>query len=419
MPEVPAVASRATARAMALLVAMRIVYAYNWFDLGPGLPFLGAAIAPQALWGLFIAAFLAGAATFQVPAGLLARRRGNRPIALLGAAVLGGSSLVSALATNLPELILLRFVGGAGAGLFFSPAIALVTNLHAEGKRGVFVGLFSSAFAAGAGLGTFLPAILDQAYPATGWRVSLALGGGMMLLLWLLGTLWIPQESAQVAEKARSAPRGLPPALRSPAVWGIGLAFVGLEGASISSGQYFAAYALLKDWNAVLAGTVAALFVLPSLFGGPVGGRLTERFTNRRTQFVVFTAFPALLLILVPFSSPGEVGAIATTFAFCFGMVYAMMYVIPPYLPGLTTDDVPLAVGLLNAVQLAGGACITLVVGYVIATRGYAAGWELLGVAVVVPLVFLVLLPRTGSSNSSVARSQPGAAAVPPPGHLE
>lgn len=400
---------RAT-RALALLIAMRVVYAYNWFDVAGILPDLPSSFGPKALWGASIAAFLAGAATFQVPAGLLSRRRGARTIALVGALVLAAGGLASALSQDLGELLVFRFVGGAGAGLFFSPAIAVVTNLRSEGNRGVFVGIFSSAFAAGAGLGTFVPAVIE---PFVGWRVSLALGGGMMLLLTALGALWVPREADTRKRRTEGPASGIPRPLRTPAVWAIGFAFVGLEGASISSGQYFVSYALVRDWSPVVAGALGALFVFPSLFGGPVGGRLTERFVNRRTQFLVLTAVPALLLILVPFSNVYEVALIATTFAFTFGMVYAIMYVIPPYLPGLTTEDVPLAVGLLNAVQLAGGACVTFLIGWVIFTWNYTSGWEVTGIAVILPLVFLAVVPATGKRISEAQATGTGRA--PPP----
>jgi MFS family permease len=405
---------RVATRAMALLVAMRVVYAYNWFDAGSILPQIGPALQmPSSLWGASIGAFLAGAAAFQVPAGLLSLRRGARSIALLGGLVLGASAFASGLSQNMWEFLFLRFAAGAGAGLFFSPAISLVHKLRPEGQRGIFVGLFSSAFAAGAGLGTFLPPVIE---PAVGWPVSLALGGGLMLVLTGMAWLWVPEGTSGRSDARPSRPpSGIPRPLTSMAVWAIGFAFVGLEGASISSGQFFASYAQLRGWTPALAGTLGALFVFPSLFGGPVGGRLNERFTNRRTQFFVFTAFPGLLLALVPFVSVLGVAAIAITFAFTFGMVYAMMYVIPPYLPGLTQEDVPLAIGLLNAVQLAGGAALAAVTGWVLATRGYAAGWEFLAAAIIVPLVLLLAVPTTGkdlaarpgASSSGTSRGDP------------
>jgi predicted MFS family arabinose efflux permease len=390
--------SRYPLGAMAVLIAMRVIYAYNWFDIGPGLPEVGREFGvPTAWWGLLLSAFFAGAGALQVPAGLLARRWGTRSVSLLGAGLLGGAAFLCALAPDFWVLVAFRCAAGAGAGLFFSPAIALVSSLHPEGQRGVPVGIFSSAFAAGAGLGTFVPALL---IPAVGWQVSLAIGGAMMLVLLGLGIAVIPRSAGAAPMVPPKLSRPLPKPLRTPGVWAIGFAFVGLEGASLSSGQYFVPYAQeVLGWSAALAGAVGALFVFPSLFGGPVGGRLTERFTNRRTQMFVFTAIPCLLLALVPWAGVLGIAAIATAFSFTFGAVYAMMYVIPPYLPGLTQEDVPLAIGLLNGVQLAGGATVAFVAGWVISAYGYARVWPTLALLVLVPLVFLLAVPVSGRAQ--------------------
>ncbi len=399
----------AVSRSMVVLVALRVVYAYNWFDIGPGLPLIASTYhgVPASQWGFLLAAFFAGAAMLQVPAGLLARRHGTRTISLVGAGLLGGSALLCALAPDFPVLLVLRFASGAGAGLFFSPAIALVATLYPPGERGIPVGAFSSAFAAGAGLGTFVPALVD---PIIGWQASLAIGGGAMLVLFALGGLVIPRGAgAPATSKAKVSPSPSPrkgllslPALRSRGVWAIGFAFVGLEGASLSTSQFFVPYAEgpALGWGPVLAGAVGALFVTPSVFGGPLGGRLVEKFTNRRTQLFIFTALPALLLLLVPRSSVVGIASIATLFAFTFGMVYAMMYVIPPYLPGIDQEDTPLAIGLLNAVQLAGGATVSAVVGWVVATFGFADLWTSMVLFILVPLAFLLLVPVTGRSLS-------------------
>jgi MFS family permease len=389
-----------------ILIALRIVYAYNWFDVGPGLPGISATFGIGAqnsgfYWGLLLAAFFAGAGITQIPAGLLARRYGTRNISLVGAAILGAAGIASAFSPDYWVLLALRAGTGAGAGLFFSPAIALVSSIHPEGERGVPVGTFSSAYSAGAGLGVFVPAIMMS---SIGWRGGLALGGILMLVLVILAFVAIPRWAGAPPEPTAAKKRGIPRALTSIGVWGIGLSFIGLEGASLSSGQFFVPYAeAIHGWAPALAGAVGALFVFPSVFGGPVGGSLTEHYSNRRTQFVVFTAIPAALLIIVPFVGLIETALIALTFSFTFGMTYAIMYVIPPYLPGLTDEDTSLAIGLLNGIQLVGGACIALVIGDIVALYGYTAAWEALGLFMAGTLVFMPLIPRTREGRARPA----------------
>ncbi|MCI4331985.1 MAG: MFS transporter [Thermoplasmata archaeon] len=388
-------------RATVALIGLRIAYAYNWFDIGPALPSIGSEFGvSSAGWGLLIASFLIGAGLLQVPAGFLAGKFGTRSVSMAGAGLLGISALGSALAPNFVTLLVARALGGAGAGLFFSPAIGLVSSLHPEGKRGIPVGVFSSAFSAGAGLGVFASALI---VPMFGWRIALVVGGVLVLVSLGVGELLVPRSAGPPLVGTGRSRRGIPAALRSPAVWAIGLAFIGLEGASLSAGQFFVPYAqMVKGWAPALAGGVGALFVFPSVFGGPTGGHLAERYTNRRTQMVVFTAVPALLLGLIPWVGLPGVALIAVFFSFSYGMVYAMMYILPPYLPGLAANDTPLAIGLLNALQLLGGSSVAYAVGWVVATRGYTPAWELLGLVSVATLVFLALVPVTGRLSTRV-----------------
>lgn len=389
---------RERSRATLALIALRVVYAYNWLDIGPGLTSIGNTFhLSVASFGWLIASFFVGAGLMQIPAGLLARAWGTRFVTILGAAVLGVAALTSALAPDFYALVTLRFVAGLGAGLFFSPAIALVTELYPQGERGLPVGTFTSMFSLGAGLGVFLPALL---LPEIGWRGSIALGGALVLAVLTVTLTQVPARAGAAQPGRRILPSSVPAPLKSLPVWAIGFAFIGLEGASLSASQYFFPYAVTRGWSLLLAGVVGALFVFPSLFGGPVGGWLTETFTNRRTQMVLFTAVPGLLFLAIPLVGLPVVAAIAIIFSFSYGMVYPMMYVIPPYLPGLSIEDLSLSIGLLNAIQLAGGALVSYFVAQIIESDGYASAWDLLGLTTAGMLVFMVLVPKTGKRHS-------------------
>jgi MFS family permease len=387
-------------RATLALIGLRIIYAYNWFTVGPALPAIGNEfVVGPAAWGALLAAFFVGAGLLQVPAGLLAARWGTRRTSLIGAGLLGGAALASGFAPDFFALLFLRGLTGAGAGLFFSPAIALVASLHAPGGRGVPVGVFSSAYSAGAGLGVFVTALI---LPGVGWRWSLAIGGIAMLVLLATTAGVIPRGAGAPPPRERSRFAGARRVLRSAAVWAIGLGFVGLEGASLSAGQYFVPYAeIARGWGAAWAGAVGALFVFPSFFGGPVGGTLAERHANRRTQLVLLTAAPALLLIAIPYVGDATVATIAVLFSFSFGMVYAIMYLLPSYLPGLGAEELPLAIGLFNGIQLAGGAAVASLVGWSVGRYGYPVAWWLLGGLAALTLVALIWLPATPRAPSS------------------
>ncbi len=401
---------RAAHRATGVLVALRVGYAYNWFSVGPALPAIGAtfSVGPAA-WGVLVAVFLAGAGAMQLPAGLLARRYGPRRISLLGVALLSVAALGSAAAPSFSALLAARLLAGVGAGLFFSPAIGLVASLYPDGRRGVPVGIFSSAFSLGAALGILGSSLL---VPAFGWPVALAAGGAALGVTTLLAFGTLPA-AAGAPEPARPPP-GIPAAFRLRAVWAVGVAFVGFEGATFAATQFVVPWGeSVLGWSALLAGAVGMVFVLPSVAGGPVGGSFAERFHRPRTQFVVAAVAAGAVLAVLPYGGLLAAVGVGSVFAFAYGFVYAVMYVIPYTWAGLPRREVPLAIGLFNAVQLAGGAGISALFGWLVAVRGYAVAWPALGGMVVLTLGALAALPRgTGAAPGRRAAAR----AAPPPG---
>jgi MFS transporter, ACDE family, multidrug resistance protein len=400
----PRLPPRTARRAAAVLIAIRAAYAYSWFDVGPALPRIGATfgVGPSD-WGLLLALFLVGAGGFQVPAGLLARRFGARRLTLGGAALLAVAAAGSAFAPTFPWLLAARFLAGVGAAFFFSPAIGLVAGLFPPGERGLPVGGFAVAFEGGAAAGIFVTALL---VPAWGWRPPLVLGAALLGAVTLLGLVAVPR-SAEPPIASRPPPRpGIPAAVRFRGVWAVGFAFVGLEGASYATGQFIVPFGeAVRLWSVGVAAVVGALFVLPALVGGPVGGVVAERRTNHRTQFVVATAAGAVGIAFLPFAGAAEAAAIGATFAFVYGFVYAVMYVLPHFWTEVPRGEIPLAIGLLNAIQLAGGALVAYVFGWIVATRSYGIAWEYLAAIEVASLVALVALPATVGRPPAAAAS--------------
>lgn len=379
------------ARSTWVLILLRAAYAYNWFDVGPALPGIGASFAVgPAGWGLLIGAFLAGAGALQVPAGLLGRRYGNRAVSIAGAGLLATFGIASGFAPSFVALLACRVVAGAGAGLFFSPAITLVASLYPAGRRGLPVGGFSSAFSAGAAAGVLVTALV---VPAIGWRSALVLGGVVLGVLTVAGLLAVPR----AAETLRVASTGRPLAtFRFRGVFAIGAAFVGMEGASFATGQFIVPYGeALRGWGPVLAGLVGMAFVLPSVVGGPVGGPIAERRLDHRRQLFVAAALGAAALALLPFAGLAETVAIGVTFSFAYGFVYAVMYVLPHFWPALPADEIPLAIGLFNAIQLVGGASVAYLFGRIVAVASYPVGWLALAAIQFGTLAALLALPRS------------------------
>ncbi|MHB1434853.1 MAG: MFS transporter [Thermoplasmata archaeon] len=384
-------------RSLAVLIALRIGYAYNWFNVSAALPGIGAQfdVGPGE-WGLLLAAFLVAAGVMQVPAGLLSRRFGARALSLAGAGLLGAASLAGAFAPSFDALLALRAVAGTGAALFFSPAIGLVAGLYPEGKRGLPLGSFTTAFSAGAALGVFGSALLVS---ATSWPVAFLAGGIGLLVLTGVGAAVIPKSVGSPARRPASeeSRRAVRDVLRSPALWAIGIAFIGLEGAAFATGQFLLPFGLaFRGWSPALAGAIEAMFLLPSVAGGPLGGPLAERSTFRRAQLLIGGSLAGISVVFLPWAGAGAALAIGIVFAFTYGFVYSVMYVLPHYLPGLSSPEIPLAIGLFNSVQLAGGGLVALAFGQIVAASGYTVAWVALGFIVIGTLAAMLIVPRTG-----------------------
>jgi predicted MFS family arabinose efflux permease len=405
----PELGPGAATRATVILIALRVGYAYNWFDVGPALVPIGSAFGVgPAEWGLLVAAFLVGAGLLQVPAGLLARRFGSRAISLWGVGLLAAAAVATAYSPSFLVLLALRLAAGFGAALFFSPAIGLVASLYPAGRRGLPVGTFTTAFSLGAALGVLGTSLL---LPEIGWRNSLLFGGALLGVLTILGILLIPRAAG--ARPTEPPPAGTPAALRYRGVWAIGFAFVGVEGASFATGQFIVPWGVtVEGWPLALAGAVGVAFVLPSLFGGPVGGPIAERYRNHRTQFVLATLVVGGPIALLPFVGLAEVVAIGIVFSFAYGFVYAVMYVVPHFWREVPAREVPLAIGLFNSIQLAGGAGVSFLFGWVVATTSYSVAWIALGGLSVALLGALVALPPTPPAEPVGPRA--GAALAPP-----
>jgi predicted MFS family arabinose efflux permease len=402
----PVLDPRSVRRATVILIALRIGYAYNWFDTGPALPAIGSSFSVgDAQLGLLVAAFLIGAGLLQVPAGFLALRYGARAVSVGGVALLAVAGAASAASPSFDVLLGLRLAAGFGAALFFSPAIGLVASLYPTGQRGLPVGTFSSAFSAGAALGIVGSSLL---VPIVGWRGSLLVGGLVLGVLVLVAWAGIPR-SAGAAPPARARSRTWPSALRYPGVWTIGLAFVGLEGAAFATGQFIVPFGEeVNGWSILLAGAVGMMFVFPSVFGGPVGGSVAERYRNHRTQFVLAVLVGAGVLALVPWAGVASAILIGVVFSLAYGFIYAVMYVLPHYWKAVPAEEIPIAIGLFNSIQLSGGAIVAFLFGWVVSVRSYEVAWEFLAVTMVATLLVLLALPPTPSAPPGGAGPRPG-----------
>lgn len=388
-------------RAASTLLIARAVYAFSWYNVGAVLPLIGSGLrASTTDLGIVLGAFLVGAAAFQIPAGLAALRWGNRNVSLTALAVMGAFALASGFSPNWIVLAVLRFGTGVGAAFFFAPALGLIASFYPAGSRGPVIGFYNAGFSVGAGLGTIGGAIVGV---ALGWSWALAIGGFGLLAIAAVATTVVPAPGPKfVSGASAAAPRAGLSVLRTRTVWAIALGTAGLWASSYILAQYTVEYAAAVHpaWSVTLAATLPTALILIEIVGAPIGGWLAERSRNMRDLLLLYGAPAGVAVLLIPFLPFVGLAAVFLFFGFVTGIVFADLYLMPSYLPGVERESLSLALALMNGIQIFLGSALAILFAFVAAGFGYTIAWFYAGLVALAPLPLLFAV--TG------ARREPG-----------
>ena len=404
-------------RAAATLLLARIVYAFNWYNIGAVLPFVRTGLSASTFeLGIIVGAFLVGAGIFQIPAGLAAMRWGNRTVSLFALFLMGACSLASALSPNWIVLAILRFGAGAGAAFFFSPALGLIASYYPTGEQGPIIGLFNSGFSIGSGVALIGGYVVGALY---GWPWALAIGGLGLLAIALISPATLPRAPLRRApRRLRELWTAAEPVLRSRSLWALALGTSGLWAAYFVAAQYFIDFAhqVHPAWAGVIAALVPVVMIILEVPGGPIGGWIGERARNVRRLLLGWGVVSAAGILAIPFLPLAGLIGLFAFLGFADGVVFAVLYLIPSYLPESHGESLSLGLATVNSIQIFLGSALTIVFGYVAGTAGYQYAWWFAGAIGLAPLPLLVWVKGRGGDGSDFARPRargPRAARLP------
>ncbi len=392
-------------RAASTLLLARIVYAFNWYNIGAVLPFIGHSLSASTFeLGIVLGAFLVGAGIFQIPAGLAAMRWGNRSVSLFALFLMGAFSLASAFSPNWIVLAVMRFGAGAGAAFFFSPALGLIASYYPTGEQGPMIGLFNSGFSIGSGVGLFGGYLAGELY---GWPWALAIGGIGLVAIALIGPLTLPRAGPRrTLRPLRELWKAADPVLRSRSLWALALGTSGLWAAYYVAAQYFIEFAheVHPDWAGLFAALVPVVMIVLEVPGGPIGGWLGERSSHVRRLLLGWGLISGVGIFAIPFLPLSGLVVLFAFLGFADGVVFAVLYLIPSYLPESHGESLSLGLATVNSIQIFLGSALAIVFGYLAGTVGYEYAWWFAGAIGLAPLPLLAWVGARGGDAAAFVR---------------
>ncbi|WP_106475634.1 MFS transporter [Phytohalomonas tamaricis] len=188
------------------IVAMCFLIVFlDGFDTA-AMGFIAPALAQD--WGIdrsalgpVMSAALIGMVFGALGSGPLADRFGRKKV-LVGAVLLFGAfSLLSAYATDLNQLLVLRFLTGLGLGAGMPNSTTLLSEYTPNRFKSLLVTGMFCGFNLGMASGGFISAEL---IPAMGWHSLLMLGGILPLALCVALMIWLPESARYLVVHQRS-----------------------------------------------------------------------------------------------------------------------------------------------------------------------------------------------------------------------
>ena len=309
---------------------------------------LGLALAAYSLPILFVSLYF----------GRLADRIGRRPLLLVGLLLTALGSVGIAASESLIPLIAGRAVQGVGSAASWIAALALVSDLAPEGRKGEAIGFALAANSAGSIGG---PALGGVSGEAVGFEFPFVVVASLAVSIAAAGFFLLPRSARQSAQRD-SDRRALLGRLRSPALIPAVLTIVG---GSAALGLVEVAAPLDADQRlglgaAAIGGLFAASVAIDAI-AAPIGGRLSDRRGRGPVAALGLSglSLSALLLAL----TPGVVGLGISLAVFGLGVSISFAAALPWLDEAFGSVDRGFGYGVLNVLFSIGYSIGPLVAG--------------------------------------------------------
>ncbi|MBI4253682.1 MAG: MFS transporter [Candidatus Rokubacteria bacterium] len=345
--------------------------------------------------GVIRTAYSGGMALFQIPAGLLAERWGERRLLAAGTAVTACGFVAAGAAGGFVSLLALLLLAGLGSGVQHPLSSSLVSKAYETGARRAALGTYNFSGDLGK---VAVPAAAAFAATLIGWRAAAAAYGALGLAAALVVFALLARLTAGGAEPAPARADGA-----ARAGWGIrdgrgfqALAAIGMIDNSTRTGLLtFLPFVLIAKGSTVAGvGTALALLFGGGAIGKFVCGLLAERAGVIRT--VVLTEAATAIGIVAIVAAPLPVAlAILLPIGIALNGTSSVLYATVADL--VTTDRRSRAYGLYYTLAIGASALAPAAYGVL----GDAVGPT--ATLIVISLAVLVTIPLCLAHRATVA----------------
>ena len=371
------------------LLLARVVYTINWFNIASIFYLIASDFGTNiAILGIISASFLIGVGLFQVPAGIIAAKIGARKIAIYGIMIASSAALVTGLASDTAQIILLRFIVGIGMACFFGPSVILISRYLGNESEGLGIGLLNSSHALGGIVGLFGWAILAE---TLGWRGTVILSGGLGIATAIILSIALVRHEDEIQIKFRIKTSHVLDTLFNKSLIILGLTLLGFQAGSSMiltfSVFYFEDHLKIGP---VEAGLIGSLSLIVALISSPLFGRIYDKFGNARKLLFISGILSAISMLGLTTNSLYVLATSVIMTGFFLSAGFVIVYAKAKEINRSQPHYQTLAVSYVNGISLFGVFWVPVLFSFIVNGLGYEVAW-LLGALVVILLVFPIL----------------------------
>ncbi|AUG79108.1 MFS transporter [Kitasatospora sp. MMS16-BH015] len=398
-------------------------------------------------------------AALLLTAGWLSDRFGGRRTFLTGLVAFGVLSGVSALATNLSTLVVLRLALGIAGALLLPASLAIITNVYTvPAERARAVGSWAAITGAALAAGPVVGGVLTE---TVGWRAIFLINVPLALVSFAI-TAKLAPETARKQRSGLDLPGQVTGVVALAALvyaliegpdkgWGstgvviafalavvAAAVFLGAEkragdaamlplrmfrnksfSAALVAGLLanFGLSGLLfvlslyfqdgRNYSSIAAGLAFLPLTLPTAFNPIFTGRLVGRIGSRRPATIGFVLMAVGALVQAPFTDNSGLGLAATIvglLAFGFGVSFALPALVAGVAGTVPTELAGIGAGTLNSARQVGASLGVAILGVILnLASSSAAGTEQALIVGGVALLVGAVISATGLRSKSPA----------------